>query len=52
LLGGISYISVVRLENAGRLRPVRLHPNKLKAQVYYRRADVLALAEGDDSTTA
>lgn len=46
MLGGISYISVIRLEKAGRLKPVRLHPNKTKAQVYYRHADVFALAEG------
>jgi hypothetical protein len=45
MLGGISYPTVCRLETAGRLRPIKLNPSGKLARVYYRRADVMALAE-------
>jgi hypothetical protein len=44
ILGGISYITVIRLEEAQRLRAIRLTPNR-KAKAFYRLADVEALAE-------
>lgn len=46
ILGGVSRPTVVRLEESGRLRPVRLNPDKATAKVFYRRADVMALIEG------
>jgi hypothetical protein len=46
LLGGVHRATVVRMEESGRLRPVRLNPGKPTAKVFYRRDDVLALIEG------
>lgn len=46
ILGGISTDTVIRLEAAGRLKPVRLTPGKL-GRVYYRRRDVEALIEAE-----
>jgi hypothetical protein len=43
---GISLGSLVRLESSGHLKPVRLNPEKATAKVFYRRSDVVALAEG------
>jgi hypothetical protein len=45
MLGGVHPATVVRLEEAGKLHPVKLNPGKL-GRVYYRRAEVVALAEG------
>jgi hypothetical protein len=45
MLGGISYPTVIRLEVAGKLPPVKLKPGKL-GKTFYRRADVMALVEG------
>ena len=45
MLGGVHPATVVRLEEAGKLQPVKLNPGKL-GRVYYRRADVLAIVEG------
>jgi hypothetical protein len=47
ILGGVCTATVVRLEQAGRLRPVRLNPEKPTAQVFYRRDDVVAVAQGN-----
>jgi len=44
MLGGISYPTVIRLELAGKLSPVKLKPGKL-GKTFYRRADVMALVE-------
>jgi len=45
---GASVATVVRLERDGRLKPVRL-TSRSTGQVYFRRADVLALAEGGNN---
>jgi hypothetical protein len=45
LLGGISIASIKRLERNGELTPVRLNKRSPTAQVFYRRAQVLALAQ-------
>jgi hypothetical protein len=47
LLGGISIASIKRLELSGGLTPVRLNKRSPTAQVFYRRAQVLALAQVD-----
>lgn len=44
MLGGISYPTVIRLEIAGKLPPVKLNPGKT-CKTFYRRADVMALVE-------
>lgn len=44
MLGGISYPTVIRLEKAGKLPPVKLKPGKT-CKAFYRRADVMALVE-------
>jgi hypothetical protein len=44
MLGGISYPTVIRLEAAGKLPPVKLNPGKT-CKTFYRRADVMALVE-------
>jgi len=44
MLGGISYPTVIRLELAGKLPPVKLNPGKT-CKTFYRRADVMALVE-------
>lgn len=44
MLGRISYPTIIRLEKAGKLPPVKLkHGRTCKA--FYRRADVMALIE-------
>lgn len=52
ILGGIAYITIIRLEQAGRLRSVRHTPSP-KAKAFYRLADVQALAQTyfDDPST-
>ena len=45
LLGGISIASLKRLEHNGELTPVRLNKRSPTAQVFYRRAQVMALAQ-------
>jgi hypothetical protein len=45
MLGGISYNTVIRLEAAGKLPLVKLNRGKT-CKAFYRRADVMALAEG------
>jgi len=42
MLGGISYPTVIRLEQSGKLQPVKLKPGKT-CKAFYRRADVMAL---------
>lgn len=42
MLGGISYPTVIRLEQSGRLPPVKLRAGKT-CKAFYRRADVMAL---------
>lgn len=42
MLGGISYPTVIRLEKAGKLPPVKLKAGKT-CKAFYRRADVMAL---------
>jgi hypothetical protein len=44
MLGGISYPTVIRLEKAGKLPPVKLKPGKT-CKAFYRRSDVMALIE-------
>ena len=44
MLGGISYPTVIRLEIAGKLPPVKLNPGKT-CKTFYRRADVMALLQ-------
>jgi hypothetical protein len=46
MLGGVHPATVARLEEAGKLRAVRLAPEKENCRVYYRREDVLALVDG------
>jgi hypothetical protein len=46
MLGGVHPATVARLEEAGKLRAVRLAPEKENCRVYYRREDVLALIDG------
>ena len=46
MLGGVHPATVARLEDAGKLRAVRLSPEKENCRVYYRREDVLALIDG------
>jgi hypothetical protein len=45
LLGGVHVATVIRLEQSGKLPPVKLTPAD-QGRTYYRRADVMALAEG------
>ena len=45
VLGGISVGSVIRLEKAGRLKPIRLTGRKT-GQVFHRAEDVLSLVAG------
>jgi len=52
LLGGISIASVKRLEHQGELTPVRLNKQSASAQVFYRRAEVFALAQADGANNA
>lgn len=49
LLGGISVRSVIRLEEAGRLKPVRLNPNSKSSKVLIRRAEIVALGEVENA---
>jgi hypothetical protein len=44
MLGNVSYATVRRLEKAGELKPIRLKRNRPTARVYYKAANVLALA--------
>jgi hypothetical protein len=46
MLGGVHPATVARLEEAKKLRAVRLSPEKENCRVYYRREDVLALVDG------
>ena len=45
LLGGISIASIKRLERNGELTPVRLNRRSATSQVFYKRQEVLALAQ-------
>jgi hypothetical protein len=45
LLGGIHVATVIRLEQSGKLPPVKLTPAD-QGKTYYRRADVMALVQG------
>jgi len=47
LLGGISVRSVIRLEDAGRLTPVRLNPSSTNSRVLIRRSEIEALGSAD-----
>ena len=49
LLGGISVRSVIRLEDAGRLTPVRLNPNSKFSKVMIRRTEIVALGEVENA---
>lgn len=49
LLGGISVRSVIRLEDSGRLKPVRLNPNSKFSKVLIRRAEIVALGEVENA---
>jgi DNA-binding XRE family transcriptional regulator len=46
LLGGVNKATVVALEKSGRLAPVRL-TGRPTGQVFYKRADVLRLAQAE-----
>jgi hypothetical protein len=45
LLGGVSVSTIIRLERAGKLQPIRLSGSPT-AQVFFRAKDVLTLVEG------
>jgi hypothetical protein len=45
LLGGVSIAFIKRLERGGELTPIRLNRRSPVSQVFYRRAQVLALAQ-------
>ena len=47
ILGGISIATIIRLEQSGRLRRVRLNLAVKSPKAFYRRGDVFALAEGN-----
>ncbi len=51
ILGGI-YPTLHRLEKAGRLTPVKLHPSLKNAKTFYRPAEILALARGERESAA
>ena len=51
LLGGVSSAMLKRLEAAGELTAVRLNKRSPVGQVFYRRAQVLALAQADEEPT-
>lgn len=44
MLGGISIASIKRLERSGELTAIRLNRRSPTSQVFYRRAQILALA--------
>src|SRR4051794_35136754 len=44
ILGNVSVATIIRLEQAGRLTPVRLNPIKTTAQVFYRMHQVAEIA--------
>jgi hypothetical protein len=46
MLGNVSTATIVRLQKAGRLKPIRLNPRKATAMVFYATADVSAVALG------
>jgi hypothetical protein len=48
MLGGISMATMQRMEARGTLRPVRLNRDAKAGQVFYRHADLVALAQGSD----
>jgi hypothetical protein len=41
-----STATLIRLEQSGRLRPIKLNPDKKAAQVYYAHTDLILLASG------
>jgi hypothetical protein len=45
MLGGVSIASLKRLELKGELTPVRLNKRSPVSQVFYRRAQIFALAQ-------
>jgi hypothetical protein len=46
LLGGVSTAKLIRLEKAGRLRPIKLDPEKPAGMTYYTHENLLAVAGG------
>src|SRR4051794_5876040 len=46
ILGNVSIATIIRLEQAGRLRRVRLNPAVKSPKAFYTRGDVFALVEG------
>jgi hypothetical protein len=48
LLGGVSVMSLIRLEQKGVLRPVRLNRDAKAGQVFYAYRDLVALAQGGE----
>ncbi len=48
-IGQPSLMTVVRLEKAGRLTPIRLDPRVKGGKVYYRGHELIAMIEGEMS---
>lgn len=46
MLGGVSVMTIVRMEQRGALEPIRLNGGARNARVFYRYEAVLALATG------
>jgi hypothetical protein len=50
MLGGVSSLTIIRLQHAGHLTPVRL-TKRPAAKVFYRIEEVLALAQASEDAT-
>ena len=48
MLGGVSVMTLIRLEWKGALKPVRLNPRSKAGMVFYRHDDLLAMAQARD----
>jgi hypothetical protein len=46
MLGGVSVMTLIRLEQRGELQPIRLNRAAKAGAVFYRYTDLVALAEG------
>ena len=47
MLGGVSIATLIRMEAAGTLQPVRLNRQARTGQVFYRHDDLVRLAGGE-----
>jgi hypothetical protein len=50
MLGGVSTLTLIRLEHAGRLKPIRL-TRRASGKVFYSFPEILALAQGSEDAT-